>query len=152
MWRPDIKNRAFDRMGERYSPVIDYAHFLGRSSFDIPWEKREVPPARIIKKEDRLFELELAIPGFTKEDLSIVVQDDVLTIRGEKTDSRRSEESEEEFIMEEFNFDSFERKFKLSPSISQEKITAKYEEGILRLTFIDVPEEEEKAYQNIKVE
>lgn len=148
MLRPHI-NRAFDRMGETWAHKVDPNHFLGRSAFDVPWRKKPVPAANI-RKEGELFELELAVPGFEKEEIEIILKDDVLTVRGEKSGSGDTLRSE--FILEEFDVDTFERSFKLSPTISQEKISARLERGILRLTFIDVPEEEEKAYQKIKVE
>ena len=149
MWRANIRNRAFDRIGDTYSPVIDPDHFLGRTAFDIPRHKEEVPPANIMQ-EGELFILELAVPGFAKEELEITVNDDILTVRGEKSKSEKVAKPVE-FILEEFKFESFERKFKLATSIAHEKINAKYENGVLRLTFIDVPKEEEKKFQTVKV-
>jgi HSP20 family protein len=151
MWRPNIKNRAFDRMGERYAHVIDPDHFLGRSAFDIPWRRKKGFPPVNLKKEKELFIIEMAVPGFEKDEIEILLDDDILTVRGEKSKSEKATK-DEEFILEEFDFDSFERKFKLAASVAHEKITAKYDSGILRLTFIDVPEEEEKGFQTIKVE
>ncbi len=147
MWRPKIKNRAFDRMGEEYAKLIDPNHFLGRSAFDIHYKK--VPPVNIIQ-EGALFEMEVMVPGFKKEELEVTVKDDILTIRGEKSLSRTDKDGQ--YILEEFDFDTFERKFKLANAIGHEKITAKYENGILRLSFTDVPKEEEKAYKKVAVE
>lgn len=146
MWRAKIRNRAFDRMGEEYAKLIDPNHFLGRSAFDISY--KNMPPVNITR-EGKLFEMEVMTPGFSKEELEITVKDDILTIRGEKAASRK--EKEVKYIVEEFDFDSFERKFKLANAIGHEKITAEYENGILRLTFIDVPKEEEKAFKKVAV-
>lgn len=147
MWRPKIKNRAFDRMGEEYAKLIDPNHFLGRSAFDIPY--KNVPPVNIIR-EGKLFEMEVIVPGFKREELEVTVKDDILTIRGEKSFSK--EEKDGQYILEEFDFDTFERKFKLANAIGHEKITAEYENGILRLTFTNVPKEEEKAYKKVTVQ
>jgi HSP20 family molecular chaperone IbpA len=149
MLRANIRNRAFDRMGEGFAPLIDPNHFLGRSAFDIHYpHKDQVPPVNI-KQDGKLFELELAIPGYNKSDLEVTVKDDMLTVSGEK---RRSEQDNfTKYIFEEFNYSSFERSFKLDPRIAHEKITAKYENGILKLTFIDVPAEEEMLYQQVAV-
>ena len=147
MWRAKIKNRAFDRMGEEYAKLIDPDHFLGRSAFDIHY--KDMPPVNIIQ-EGKLFEMEVMVPGFRKEELEITVKDDILTIRGEKSTSKGEKKSK--YILEEFDFDSFERKFKLAHAVGHEKITARYDNGILRLTFVDVPKEEEKAYKKVAVE
>ncbi len=146
MIRPNIKNRAFDRMGEKYARLIDPNHFLGRSAFDIPY--RKIPPVNIIK-DGKLFEMEVLVPGFKKEELEVRVADDILTIRGEKSSSPKEQKGK--YIVEEFNFDTFERKFKLANSIGREKIDAAYENGVLKLTFTDVPREQERNYQRIAV-
>lgn len=134
-------------MGERWAPIIDPHHFLGRSPFDTP--RYLGKPAVNLKKNGELYEMEVAVPGFEKDDFEITVKDDVLTIRGE----RKKEEVKEsdEFIINEFSFDSFERKFKLAKGIGHEKIKAKYENGILTLTFIDVSAEEEQWYKKVEV-
>lgn len=148
MWRAKISNRAFDRMGERYAHLIDPYHFLGRSAFEIPWNKdRLIPPANI-KVDGELFTLELAVPGFTKEEIKVVLEDNVLIVKGEKSTKGTKDDG---FILEEFDFSSFERKFKVADTIAHEKITAKLENGVLHLTFVDVPKEEEAAYQTVDV-
>ncbi len=148
MWRAEIKNHAFERFGEEFHPVVDSSHFLGRSAFDVPYQQR-TPPANV-RREGSLFELELAVPGFSKDEIEIVLKGDVLTVRGEK--SRAEHQAGAEFILEEFDFDSFERSFKLAPGIAHERIVAAYENGILKLTFEDVAHEEERRYQKVKIE
>lgn len=146
MWRPNIRNRAFDRMGERYGHLIDPYHFLGRSSFDIPYSHQ--PPVNV-KQEGALLILEVAVPGFKKEEISITVESDVLTIRGSKEE--RTSEKTDKFIVEEFGMESFHRKFKLASGIGHEKITATYEDGVLKLVFVDVPPDQEKESQEVNI-
>lgn len=150
MRRTNIRNRAFDRIGGRFGTLIDPYHFGGKSAFDVKRPRREVPAANLIKKE-HLFELQLAIPGYKREELDVELRDDVLIVRGERTKSPTVMEKEGNFIMEEFDFDSFERSFRLSPDIAHEKIDATYDQGMLRITFEDVPDEEERAFQKVKV-
>ena len=147
MLRAPIQNRAFDRMGERWARLIDPYHFLGRSSFDVHMKEGR-PPVNIIKN-GKLFEMEIMVPGFKKGELDISVESGVLTIKGEKDVNH--EDRDGVFVLEEFDFSSFERKFKLADSIKREKISARYENGILRLTFVDVPEEEETDRQTVEV-
>ena len=143
-----IRNHAFDRIGDQYAPVIDPDHFLGFSAFDVARKKTE-PGAVNLRKTGELFVMEVAVPGFSKEEMTVAISDDILVIRGLK--KHKDPHPETEFIMEEFDTDSFERQFRMNPCISREKITAKYLDGILRLTFIDVPPEEEKNAQFIHV-
>lgn len=137
-------------MGERYAHIIDPYHFLGRSAFDVPWKKKAFPPVNIVK-DGKLYEMQVAVPGFSKEEIEITVEDEIMTIRGDKRKTRKEEE-DTEFIIEEFDIDTFERRFRLAPRIAREKISARYENGILLLTFVDVPKEQEKDTQIVKVE
>lgn len=148
MWRAEIKNHAFERFGEEFHPLLDSNHFLGRSSFDIPYQQ-SAPLANIRKDGDR-FELEMAVPGFSKEEIKITLEDDILTVKGEK--SRAERRPGAEFILEEFDFDSFERAFKLAPGIVHDQIAASCEHGILKLSFTHTPVEDECAYRKIKIE
>lgn len=145
MWRPKIKNTAFDRMGERYAPLVDPYHFWGMSAFDI---KRK-PPVNI-KKKGRLFEFQVAVPGYKKEELEVVLENGYLIIRGEK--EKFGKEDAENFIVEEFDFDSFERSFRLNEHIAEEKVNATFKNGILFIEIEDVPKEEEKAYQMVEIQ
>jgi HSP20 family protein len=148
MIRPSVRNRTFDRMGERYAPLIDPYHFLGFTPFEKPSIKYVSPPA-VLKRSGKLYELELAVPGFTKEEIRITVADAILRIKGEK---RMKEDSKvDEYLLEEFDYCLFEREFRLVDSIAREDIKESLEKGILRLTFVDVPEEEEKRYREIEV-
>ncbi len=147
MWRAEIKNHAFERFGEEFHPVLDAGHFLGRSSFDIPYQQSE--PIANLRKDGDQFELELAVPGFSRQEIEITLKDDILTVRGEK--SRAERRPGAEFIMEEFDFDSFERAFKLAPGIVHDQVAAFCEHGILKLSFTHTPVEEERAYRKIAI-
>jgi len=149
MWRPNISNRIFDRMGERYAPVIDPYHFLGRNALDWPGKREYTPPVNL-RKTDQLFILEIAVPGFEKNDIEITVSDDLLKIRGEKGQQEASVDAE--VILEEFTYNSFERSFRLAKGLGHEQITATLEAGVLRLEFVDVPEDQEKTHQKIQVQ
>lgn len=95
-------------------------------------------PAVNIKETEKDFMLELAIPGFKKDDFNIEVDNDVLTISSEvKTEN---ETTEENYTRREFSINSFKRAFTLPESVDEDNINAAYEEGILKLTL---PKKEE---------
>lgn len=92
------------------------------------------PSANIIEGADD-YSVELALPGWEKKDVSINVDNDRLTITGkvEKSEART-------YLRQEFGGTNFEKTFHLPESVAGEKISAKLENGILRLT---VPKREE---------
>ena len=147
MWTARIRNHAFERMGD-FGHVIDGDHFLGRSAFDIQRKKEGRPKANVLKKGG-VFELQIAVPGFSKEEIEILLEGEVLKVRGEK--NQAAEHQNQEFIVEEFDFNAFERCFKLSPKIARDKIEATFENGVLTLSFEDIPLESGKTHIRIPV-
>ncbi len=86
-----------------------------------------------IKEGEKDFSLELAIPGFKKEDFNIEIDNDVLTISSEV---KREEETEKEnYTRREFSMSSFKRAFTLPETVDADSINAVYEGGILKLTL-----------------
>ena len=90
-------------------------------------------PAVNIKNNERDFELELAVPGFKRDDFTVEVDNDVLTISSEvKTEN---EETKDNYTRKEFSFSSFKRAFTLPETVDGSKIDAKYEDGVLRVVL-----------------
>ncbi len=93
------------------------------------WNGRKGEPALNIKENDTNFEIELAVPGFTKKDFEITIDDGCLNVSAEKTTSE--EEKEEDYTRREFSYNSFERSLRLPENVKEEEIKAKYKDGIL---------------------
>jgi HSP20 family protein len=90
-------------------------------------------PSANIKESEEAFEIELALPGFKKEDFKIEVQDKSLTVSSES--KTENEGSTENYIRKEFSFNSFSRSFRLPRTVDSEQIAAEFENGILTLTL-----------------
>lgn len=90
-------------------------------------------PAVNIKENEKDFELELAIPGFKKDDFDIEVDENVLTISSEI--KSENEIKQNNYTRREFSYNSFKRAFTLPETIDESKINANYESGILRLSL-----------------
>ena len=90
----------------------------------------EVAAPGMTKKD---FKIELAAPGLEKKDFKIAVEDKVLTISSEKEDKK--EEKKENYRRREFSYSSFSRSFQLPENVLSDKIDAKYENGVLKLSI-----------------
>jgi len=76
-----------------------------------------------------------------KKDFKVEVENNVLTISAEKKEEKK--ETKENYSRREFSYESFERSFTLPQDlVDANKISAKYEDGILRIA---IPKKEEKA-------
>jgi len=98
-------------------------------------ELKSAPLANLFETEDA-FKLELLVPGFDKERISLSVENDLLVIKGEAEKS----EKEYKYSRVEFEARDFEKSFKLSKKIDQEKIEASFKNGVL---IIGLPKKEE---------
>lgn len=88
-------------------------------------------PAANISEADDKYEIEMAIPGFNKEDFKIKVEKDMLTVSTESKSEKQEEDKT--YTRKEFNYSSFSRSFRLPDNVQDDAITAKYDNGILKL-------------------
>jgi HSP20 family protein len=106
-------------------------------------------PSTNISEDEKSFKIELAAPGLERKDFKVETQDGTLTISSEK--EKESKEEKENYRRREFSYSSFSRSFQLPENSLPEKIEAKYEEGILRLTLPKKETTETKHRKEIKV-
>tara|TARA_B100000579_G_C22825292_1_gene852761 strand:- start:1293 stop:1751 length:459 start_codon:yes stop_codon:yes gene_type:complete len=94
--------------------------------------------------------IEAAIPGLTKKQLNIDVKDNILSISG--TSNNSDEDKKVEYLYREIKKSSFQRSFSLSESLDQSKISAKVDNGVLRIEmpFIN-PQAEESEVLNVEI-
>lgn len=86
------------------------------------------PPADVYETEDALV-VKIEVPGINKSELSIHVQDNLLTIRGCRRDC--DHHSQKRLHHVEIRYGQFERTFSLPPHLDVESIRADYENGFL---------------------
>jgi len=95
-------------------------NFLNRS--------HSVPSVNSLENNDS-FEIDLAVPGMKKEDFTIELNDKVLVISSETSNTMENDKMR----LNEFNFSSFQRSFRVPDSVDQDKIKANYKNGILKI-------------------
>jgi HSP20 family protein len=95
-------------------------------------------PAANVKENDSEYTIDLAAPGMKRDDFHIDIENGILSISSEKKEE--SEEKSEHFTRKEFSYSSFSRSFRLPESVNDEKINAKYDNGVLK---IHLPKKEE---------
>lgn len=99
-------------------------------------------PAVNIIESDKDFSIELSAPGFKKDEFKVNVENGILHISAET--KKEEEEKGKIFTRQEFRYNSFSRSFTLPENASEDKIGAKYEDGILKLTLVKKVQSEPK--------
>jgi HSP20 family protein len=91
-------------------------------------------PAANVREDEKNYAIELALPGFTKDEISISFEDEVLTI----TAGRQPKEDVKgpKYPWNEFGYKSkYERSFQLPETVNADSISASFENGILLVTL-----------------
>jgi len=105
-------------------------------------------PAADVRESNDGYVVELELPGLTREDVDISVEDGLLTITGEKKEHAEGEANGNGRYMVERRFGKFSRSFTLSSSIDVSKVTARFENGVLS---ISLPKAAEAKPRKIKI-
>ena len=121
-----------------------FSDFFGRTGQDqnlTPW----APSVDIYEAEHELV-VKADLPDIKPEDLDIRVENNILTIRGERKFEKKVDEKH--YLRVERSYGSFARSFSLASSVNTEAIKADYKDGVLTLS---VPKREEAKPKQIKV-
>ena len=102
-------------------------------------------PAVNIKENENNFEIEVAAPGYQKQDFKVDIVNGMLTISAENKNEQQ--ENKENYTRREFSYSTFTRSFTLPETVKQEDVKAKYENGLLHLTL----QKSEKAPEQKKM-
>ena len=122
------------------SPLF-FDDFVGRDL--VSWfdnYQYNVPAVNVTETDDN-YELELAVPGMSKNDFKIEFENDVLTIGSEKKENREDGNKNGNYHRKEFSYQVFSRSFSLPENtVDGDKIRASYENGVLK---VEIPKKEE---------
>lgn len=104
------------------------------------------PRINVYEDTQNLF-VDAEIPGLSKEEIKISLQDNTLTISGEK--KFEDEKKEKTYYRVERRYGSFRRSFTLPVDVNENNVQAKFENGVLRITLEKVVEQkpEEKLIE-----
>ncbi|MDH3272190.1 MAG: Hsp20/alpha crystallin family protein [Gemmatimonadota bacterium] len=102
-------------------------------------EGRWMPPVSVSETKDELV-LNAELPGMSEKDISIDLENNVLTISGEKNEVREEGDEERRYHVYERSFGAFNRSFTLPRTVNPSDIRATFENGILNVRMPKVAE------------
>ena len=113
------------------------------------WQQTIWSPTVEMEERDGNLIVKTDLPGLTKEDVHISVDDNLLIIRGERKHNR--EEKREGFYHSERSYGTFQRRFELPRGVKTENVKASFRDGVLEVT-IPMPQKQEESGQRIQIE
>jgi HSP20 family protein len=126
----------------------DFDRFIDRffsKDFEI-WEGQREFNVDIYEDADNVV-IKAEIPGVNKEDISVSLTEDTVTISGKKSEEKKVEK--ENYYRKEIRTGSFSRSFTLPCAVDKEKVKATYKNGILEIVL---PKSEKEKAKEVKIE
>ncbi len=114
----------------------------GRSLLEDIWGRsaagRPLAPSVDVSEDDGNYVVTAELPGTKREDVTVELEDDVLTIRGEKRNEREEKKETRRFV--ERSYGTFSRSFTLPSNADAERVSASFKDGVLTVTIGKRPE------------
>lgn len=111
---------------------------------DINWS-----PRLDVSETDQALQITADLPGLEKKDINISLEDDLLTISGERKEER--EEKDKKYHTIERRSGSFFRSIRLPAEVERKRINAKFANGVLSITLPKSAESKRKKATNIDI-
>lgn len=141
-------NNSLDHFfGSDFDRLFD--NFLGRQGVQNNTNAVAFHPRVDIEESDDFFLVSADLPGMKSEDVKIEVKDGVLSFSGSREQTDREERKEDNYYRFERSWGKFSRSFQLPQNTNEEKIEARFENGVLEVMIPKVGKPESKT---IKVE
>lgn len=121
--------RDLDTLTNRLNQLFDEP-FAGTGGNGTPWM-----PAVNVEETADVLRLTAELPGMSREDVEIELENNVLTIRGEKSTEHEEGSEERRYHLWERRYGSFQRSFSLPRTVSPEDISAEFADGVLTVVM-----------------
>lgn len=142
---------GFGRMGLGTSPafgsLLGPDQFRGSSRMSRAEQTLWSPQIEVRQRGDNVV-IRADLPGVNRDDVHVEVENDVLTIRGERREER--EEEEEGFYRSERSYGTFHRMLPLPEGVNADAVEATFRDGVLEVT-LPAPRQQEQRAKRIEV-
>jgi HSP20 family protein len=88
-----------------------------------------------VSETDKEFKVTVELPGVKEEDVDVTLQDDMLTIRGEKKSETEQGGEKENFHYVERSYGSFQRSLRLPVVVKPDEVKARFRDGVLTISL-----------------
>lgn len=117
---------SLNQMERRMQSLFDEPFRLSFITEDMGWS-----PSVEVTETDDAIEVAAELPGVSRDDVEVELQNNVLTIRGEKK-QEKEEQNRDRHIVERY-YGSFQRSFALPTPVEEDEVKAEFRNGVLRI-------------------
>jgi HSP20 family protein len=128
----------FSAMRDEMDRVFERFESGWPSLFRRGFEDEMMVPALDVHDNGKQLSIEIDLPGVEEKDVTVTLANGILSVKGEKKSQR--EETKDNYYMAERSYGSFERTLRMPDSIDENKLEAKFDKGVLKITAPKRPE------------
>ena len=136
------KIMSYKPFGTTLSPVLN--SFM-EDFFDIGLSDNFKKPAVDIMENDKSYDFEIELPGFSEDEIDVRIEKNILTVKAEKKIKEEEKKKDKHLISE--RVEKYYRSFMLPENADEEKIEAKFDNGILALEILKKEKKEPKKVE-----
>lgn len=140
VWKKNQPQSLFDMIDELQGA-------FGRQAESWPATRESHKPFADVHESEKAYHLAFDLPGLSKDEIKIEFEDGLLSVWGER--KNELDETKDGVHRQERYYGSFRRSFSLPTTVKADKITAKYENGVLK---VEVPKIEETQKKTISIQ
>jgi HSP20 family molecular chaperone IbpA len=145
--------KSLSRFGDRFFDEFDRIFGdwdLDMRTFVDMQPKAAFPKVNVSETEDQ-YEVEVALAGFNKEDISMELKDNCLCIKADKKEEVSEEDASKKYLMKEISSRSFRRALNFKDKVETEDIDCTFKEGIVKC-ILNKKKPEIKEDDTVKIE
>jgi len=101
-----------------------------------------------IEEHDDKYVVTADVPGFTKDNMNVEIENNILTISGKVDDRTETRDTERGFVRRERRCGAFRRSFRLPEEVDPDKVKASFTNGVLQ---IEIPKTHHRPSRRIKI-
>lgn len=138
----------------RYRPTTDLLRPFFEDLIETSWGGRmagmdllRTPDADVMESKDDIHVM-IELPGLRPEDVDITLENNVLTVSGEKREEQREEDADHRWHLSERRYGRFDRSFVLPREVDADRIQARIDNGVLNVT---IPKSEKAKPRHIQI-
>jgi HSP20 family protein len=127
-----LLTRDIDLLQANMRRILQNQPAVGENTGTMSQALAWTPAVEISETPDELV-ITAELPGINADEVHVVIDRDMLTIRGEKKNERREEDEDTQYYLVERSYGSFQRSFTLPSTVDPESIVAEYNNGVLTI-------------------
>jgi len=115
------------------------------------WRGRELAPSMEVKESETKYEVAMELPGVSEKDLEIQIEQNVLTVTGEKKSEKEENDEAKGYYCTERNYGKFSRSVSFDKEINEDKVNAQLKDGVLKVTLEKTPTDQ-RSTKKIRID